>query len=430
MADNPRIFLPQSTGDVPGLDTALAGKVALHPQSIAMMGDSIVAQNGPVAGETSNGVTFIRNGRGWWHWANARLGQRFLWLGNYAVGGSTTTQQLSQLSSVATSGASHVLWMGGVNDLAVATPDPATTIAALSSGYAQIRSMGKVLIACTFYRSSSQTTAPKAAAQAKINAFIRKFCRENPDAILWDVASVMTAAGTSTARTDYCVQEVDLSYVHPNHAGAQAMGASLATLLAPVSRPLSPLITTSDDPYNLVTNGLFNGSTPTSWGSSNGAGGAVPGVVSRVNRTDGAPGWLWQAALAGTGGDTGKINLYFSNTAVTSTSHGGHVIIPRCYFEADTAGWNNIKHFRIWAQFVGASMASFAIEPDGSLGSFTASLFPSSGVLEGPPVMVPASGVTRVQFFAEIAASNPLAASAGTIRIGQVEIHDQTACGY
>lgn len=427
MADYPGV---RGIGQVDGLEGALAAKVALHRQSIVMMGDSITAQNGTPGGTTSNGTTFLHNAMGWWHWANARLGQRFQWLGNYAVGGSTTTQQLAQLPSVLSSDADYVLWLGGANDLAVIPLESMNTINALAAGYAQIRAAGKVLIACTFYRSSTQTSAEQAAAQAKINAFIRKYCRENPDVILWDVAPLMTVPLTSTARTDYCMLEVGGSYVHPNHAGAQAMGASLAALLAPITRPLSPLIATNDDPFNLISNGLFHGSVPSGWGSSNGSGAAPPGVVSRVNRTDGGIGGLYQAALAGTGSDSGKINLFASNTNVTSATHGGHVIIPRCYFEADAASWNNIKQVRIWAQYLGASGMSVAIQADGALGSLSSALFPSSCVLQGPPITVPSSGVTRVQFFAEIESANTAAASAGTIRIGQAEVHDLTACGY
>ena len=122
----------------------------------------------------------------------------------------------------------------------------------------------------TFYRSSSQTVSGQISAHHKINQFIRQYARSNRGVLLWDVAALMTDPTTGTVSTTYTRTEGDGSRVHPNNAGAQLMGRSLAELLARTTSPSSPLIAGPDDPYNLVTNGLFNGSVPTGWGNSDG----------------------------------------------------------------------------------------------------------------------------------------------------------------
>jgi hypothetical protein len=48
--------------------------------------------------------------------------------------------------------------------------------------------------------------------------------------------------------------------------------------------------------------------------------------------------------------------------------------------------------------------------------------------MSGPPITIPV-GATTIRMFIELA-TTAAAAGGGTVRIGQAEIHDLTACGY
>lgn len=420
--------------DTPTSQTAVkvAKSIAAQAQGmrVALMGDSRVAQCTQPWGYSSNGSTWVNDDRSWWHWAQIRMGQRFNYIHNSAVGGSTTADHVaSQLNVIAATDASLVIHWGHLNDMgASSTPDPAVTIANLTTIYDTLRARGKTLVVTVDYLQPAQSNPAQIAACAKVNAFIRSYARANPGVILWDAAALLIDPDTSYVRASYTTDGT-----HPNKTGALILGKSLADTLAPLYPPASSLIATNNDPYNLLPNGLMTGGTisPTGWGASDGAGGAVPGTLTKRTRTDGGPGYLWEAALAATGSGTGKITLYSPN--VSTTALVGHSVVPRVYFETGAWGgamdWTNIKHLHVWAACTGtATAASFPIFAASDSSSVSAVAFPRSGTLRGVPITIP-DGATNIRFWAEIATKDA-GAGGGTFRIGQAEIHDTTACGY
>lgn len=397
-------------------------------QRIALMGDSRTALCTQPGGFTSNGTTYVYDDRSWFLWAQIALGQRLDYILNTAVGGTTTAQQIVQLAPIVASAATHVVHWGFLNDMGVSNnPDPLVTIANLTTIYDSVRAAGKVIVAVIDYLQPAQSAAAQIAANAKVNAFIRKYAREHPNVILWDAAALLIDPDTGFIRASYTIDGT-----HPNKWGSMILGRSLAATLEPVTRPLSPLITTSNDPYNLVPNGLFLGSIPTGWGATNGAGGAIPGTTTRVTRTDGGPGYLWQIALAATGADTGKIVAFTPSIDVTARI--GHVVAPRCYYETGVQGgildWVNIEHFYAYCSVTAGTGAgaSFTLFPASDSASVQSAYFPRAGILQGPSITIP-TGATAMRFWAEIA-TPAAAAGSGTVRLGQAEIHDFTTSGY
>src|SRR5581483_1556993 len=132
--------------------TRLNGSSQPSVSTVALLGTSITNLNGTISGDDGAG-NYLRDARGYWNWANILLGQRFTLVAQKGVGGDTSTQMLSRLSTDILALAPTLGWCVlelFVNDIGTtATPNTATSIANATSIINQLLAAGIRPVLCT-----------------------------------------------------------------------------------------------------------------------------------------------------------------------------------------------------------------------------------------------------------------------------------------
>jgi hypothetical protein len=256
------------------------------PAGVAFVGDSIVNNSGTFDGSSNPSPRY--ECRAWMEWARAINGASWERVGpsdkyGWATGGYTTDQIIAAgyHTSAASSSATIVAVLAGTNDLAAQTA--AYVLTNLQALWAPSLAAGKTVIACTLLPRSDQIVKVDA-----VNLLIRRACATTKNLVLCDMYGAMVDPSTGaplTTRSD--------DGVHPNLAGAGAMGVVFAQVMAslvPAGSPPDVRIEASADAITRNPFGLGNASgLPTNWSKFNlGSGSAV---ATKVARTDAGGEW-------------------------------------------------------------------------------------------------------------------------------------------
>jgi lysophospholipase L1-like esterase len=203
---------------------AASGRTApTVPADVILFGDSITANQGVPAGQTS---------LSWFASANTTLGGVFSFTRNAGVSGDTTALMLARLTNdVLPYQPSWVGVLGGVNDITADTVS-ATTIANLTAIYDAILARGARLICEVVLPCTSFSTAGRKAAVDAINAAIRAYASAHRPVVLIDWWAAFSDPNSNQGYDPLALYTSDGK--HPSATGAGVMGAVWAAAVASV----------------------------------------------------------------------------------------------------------------------------------------------------------------------------------------------------
>lgn len=331
-------FSTDASGNITGMAVG-SYTASLRPgNTVILFGCSITDNNY----DSTGGTPIVWQSWGYWTWANMLLGQRFNVLNESGVGGNTTTLGLARFARdvLAYQPKYWVAECGIVNDIFNSVA-PATTIANLTSMYAQAFAAGIITIAPTCTPATFNTA--QIAAWQQINAFIIDYCAKNPGMILVDVAAALESSTDGAPGATWTSDGI-----HPVILGAQLMGRAYYEVLDPIIPKAFPVNSTqskASPTKNVYLNGngwgsnasgangftLGTGCTgvgPDNWGLSRT--GTTTIVGSKVAASDWrAAGWFRAAVTTGSANDQA---LVFPQDAIFDPwTSGGGITLNRIY---------------------------------------------------------------------------------------------------
>lgn len=270
---------------------ALTAKLS-QPMTMAVLGDSLTEQGGELA-DYQGGPVLDSRPYAPWLWLNALLGWPFTLLGNFGIGGQTTSQILSRLDSVLAlnPGWLHVLMgtnnMGVTGGLAQAKADWTTLLDRCAR-----RSM--IVVGSTIPpRLGSSWSGTQRDDTLALNQWLSQQARSRGGFVLYDgFAAVADGAGSNFRALVYGRNPTS-DGVHLSSAGAYAVAKVGVAVLRPLIRASVPYANPTPGANLLVRPrpGLYaeGNAVPASWT----AGGASAGsaVYSDVDRIDGFGTW-------------------------------------------------------------------------------------------------------------------------------------------
>lgn len=331
-----------------GIFLPYAGK-NYNRNSLTMLGDSRLAQcyvdpNGTVR----NAANFIPIGL-------AMSGQRFSIAKNFAQSGYRSDQYLSA-TNVSGAFKTNAYWLmvyGIVNDISQLnnTVDPWNQY--IKPIVLQWIASGRSVILCTetgansFAASGANYLGPV----VKYNTQIREFCRTNPNAVLFDIASIVMMPNVScTINSAYTGDGVHINLV----AGASMVGRAFGALLSKLATPISGLVKSVDSIYSnggvqWFPNPLFTTTTGGNAGAGGFLTGAVPYGITSVNApagttivgsiVAGAYGNKYQMVVNTTQAGLVKLQMDLTGVAVENV---GDVFYANCQWDL-AAGATNFQ---------------------------------------------------------------------------------------
>ncbi|RYX78960.1 SGNH/GDSL hydrolase family protein [bacterium] len=384
------------------------GGTLLLPNTVALLGDSITMQNSTVDGYKANGY-FI--------WANALLGQRFNFIGQFGASGKTTNDLITEghVANAANSPASWVIELSGTNSLAASSAQQIAD--QRRSIWRTLTAAGKRVVVCTITPRDNpgdgQTTWDKV---REANRIIISYASSEPGVVLCDWYSTLVNPTTGK------VNLVNLyDGVHPNSVGASKMGRFLAdTLDSIIPKGNSVFAPDAYDPRSLMPNPFMLGDTSGGATSTNFyAIGSGTYSRSKVPRTDAIPGeWQQLTVTAAPNPATDGGQVQQQNTAVGVDWNVGDTVYGVMEFETDAAGWAG-RHLQLSIDFFqGAtpvpSPSSLRYGSNEIIALAADPLRPTRGILRTPNAQV-TTGATRIQ-------ANVYMRGLGTIRVGRLDV--------
>lgn len=363
--------------------------------TMVVLGDSLIEQGGMI---TAN-VHIAPNSP--WPWANILLNHRFKIVANAGVGGQTTSQILARLQSDCISlkpGWVHLLAgtnnMGAVGGLAQAKADITTMLDRL--GTAGIR----VAIGTIPPRITGNYTGTIKADTFALNAWIIDQARTRPGVVCVDYFSALADGSGNYSSTLYGWNPTT-DGTHLSATGGYACGRALAAALGTHTSGQHYWALNNPGP-NLLSDPRFlnggSGSAPSSWPLGGNATGTV--TWSKTARTDGVPG-SWQTVAVPTGSTT----LTFQNNATVDGTRlaAGDQVVGLVEFELsnlDQAATTGFQGFM--AHLKGYTGSAFTGTVS-TMSNYNAPNAARKGTLRTPVYTVPASGISIVALFIEIA---------------------------
>mgnify|MGYP003576498467 CR=1 FL=1 len=361
--------------------------------SVALIGDSITEQGGSQLRRIQ--------ALGYWSWARAFGGSRWdpVPNGNYldfATSGARTDFLIStQPPALLASGASLAIDQSGVNDCVQGVPD-ATIVANRLHIWKQCESAGiqPLALSITPIPSAASGNAGGILSQkvARVNEALRLTAIEN-NIPFFDYAAIMeTTSGSGIANVNFTQSATD---IHPNIAGAAALGRELARFLDENFQ----FTYNPRENVNFITSNVIlagSGAPPTSWGITNLGG----GVINSQSRVDGGEYHWWQIDLNGPfyitnvsanvgGSPAGKIVDAVAELEVVSGSFWAGVS-AQVYESGPTITADDL--------FVANVTPYPIVSSDGNILLRTPKMtIPSAGVLVTPLVYVRGTGVIRLR---------------------------------
>jgi lysophospholipase L1-like esterase len=173
----------------------------------------------------------ITQNQQWFTLANGATGTRYT-ATNFGVAGETSSQIKARVAAALAGSPKVLSVLAGTNDLGVAAPTSAAIIANLTAIYAQAKTAGSTVLACTitprnFDGAQTPLNAAQIAALNETNAWIRAQAGPQVKIVDWTV-QLSTGDGVTPNLTYFS------DHVHPNSAGAVVMAGVLDDVLASI----------------------------------------------------------------------------------------------------------------------------------------------------------------------------------------------------
>lgn len=380
--------------------------------NVGLIGASGTASNSTYSDyDAVSGPTRSYDSKGPVAWANIFLGHRLRIQYNLGVNGAEPDDIVTQATTLA---GGPVLvdycilgwdWSNGITN---SGENSTTTIGHLTTAINTLHDAGIKIILCSILPRTDANTSGEKQAIFETNNWMRLQGYRKGITFIDTASAIIDPTGTDP-RTGYTVDGV-----HPNTLGAMAIGRVIAEGLAPLVAGSRRILHTNGDTRLITANPMMTGTGGTkgsgvtgsiadSWTASY-VGTAATVTASKISRGDGS---YWQQ-LALTSGSTGSLWLYAGS--VGGTWSVGDQVIAECEFETDD-DWNTVTHFYMGLGFTGAPGAA-AFDVYQTESSPPTMLNPVEGVLQTPPINVPASTTLVVPAFI-------IKGTGGTVRISR-----------
>jgi lysophospholipase L1-like esterase len=385
--------------------------------TVVLLGDSITKQGTSNAGanDPDDGTySYSFNNIGYFGWLQTLMGHRFRLLRNAGVSGERTDQILLRVDSgVHAYNPAWCIVLAGTNDIIQSVPE-ATLKTNLGAIYDALLAKGVRVVACTIPANNTATTTAQKQAMHGANGFIRDYVRSHPGMVLvdWHAATADPSTGLPATSTS-------VDGTHPSCYGAWRLATVMSNALTPLVPPSLSMLGSNSDPYNLLTNGRFQGSggslsagmtgvLAASWNTQwlTTAGTAV---LSQVPRTDGILGSWQQIQLTGAG--TFAMYQQANPLSVWGLSPGDKVQLE-IEFDAD-ADWSGITRFGTDVSWFngGSGYGDTLLNSDATW----ATVNPRKGVLRTPVTIIPPTAA-RAQVYVRFYGT------AGTVRFDRARL--------
>jgi lysophospholipase L1-like esterase len=382
---------------IQGFDISQARKFSTPANTICIIGDSITG-NIPVY--QGNPVTMVYWSN-YFAWANSMLGHRFKILKCAGVGGEDSGQILARIySDVVAYKPGYCFVNAGQNDINRHADDVTEVITNLEKMYQILTDNNIRVITATLITNITwdDTFLQKI---FRINNWIKKYARENPNIILCDWYSAMSDPSTGVSRAEYVADSI-----HPNQYGHAILGKVIYDALKNIVPTVSHLLNSNSDAGNMIGNGLMLGDVSgvaTDWVVSSYTAGFTY-TASKVTRPDEIG--EWQQVVSEVEDCVSYLRYQNSNVGVDWNI--GDTVYAQCEYEMDDP-WVNKKNFCLSLE-----MGGIAVSDLRHYAAYNSPYVVSSGVFRTPEYQIPA-GSTKLSFYIYFT-------GAGTFRIGRAEI--------
>lgn len=378
----------------------------------AKLGSDVVpATSGNVAVVLGNSVDVLQespsaNSRNssWFNYCSILSMQQFCYGYNAGIAGNTTAQMLARFDTDVAPYAPKIVVVGGCeNDSDPANSISVSTFASnMTAIAAKVRSIGAALVVRTGCPSGSSKSTPNARqiATDQMNAWLRQNASALGAIAVLDFYAVLVDPATGVYRTAYDSGDG----IHPNDAGAYALGQYAADVLTPLLPFWTPMLPQDNFAAgNLFTNSLNLGElaadTPDGWWLANG----VAGGTASLEPSDFGNWYTTRWATASTAN-------WLCSQGLSMSGRDGHTILLTT---------------RVKSNLTTGQLGSWELAADSSL--YVRMTYNMAGKIpDGVLAMkavVPES-TTYLNFQAQVPSG-----AVGEVSIGQCALYDLTAIG-
>lgn len=316
------------------------GSAPISGGSVVLFGTSLEAQNGGGADELDPSTPDLSlNGRGWFHWANAFLGNRLRMVRNAGVSGNTYAQMRARIDADVLAYPSDWVFMGGpTND----TSNGRT--------YAEIIADATAILDKLAGRKVLMLTAPPTVAHTgseiqvlfQVNAWIRRLPQTRKNIVVADVWNAIAAPGT-VSPTD----GLTIDGIHYNLNGAARVGRVAADAVRQWLPNTPHIVSNAADPTSVIANPTFD---------TNGAGWSVLGTGVTAAYEPDDMSFVNRAKLTFTGvTSTGNLGIQYEENI-----SGGRFAIGDKVRCSARIRWENVTPLTVAARFGPLAMLSMA----------------------------------------------------------------------
>ena len=378
----------------------------------AKLGSDVVpATSGNVAVVLGNSVDVLQespsaNSRNssWFNYCSILSMQQFCYGYNAGIAGNTTAQMLARFDTDVTPYAPKIVVVGGCeNDSDPANSISVSTFASnMTAIAAKVRSIGAALVVRTGCPSGSSKSTPDARqiATDQMNAWLRQNASALGAIAVLDFYAVLVDPATGVYRTAYDSGDG----IHPNDAGAYALGQYAADVLTPLLPFWTPMLPQDNFAAgNLFTNSLNLGAlasnAPDGWYLANG----VAGGTASLEPSDFGNWYTTRWATASTAN-------WSCSQGLSVSGRDGHTILLTT---------------RVKSNLTTGQLGSWELSADTSM--YVRMTYNMAGKIPdgvlAVKAVVPAS-TTYLNFQAQVPSG-----AVGEVSIGQCALYDLTAIG-
>ena len=377
----------------------------------AKLGSDVVpATSGNVAVVLGNSVDVLQespsaNSRNssWFNYCSILSMQQFCYGYNAGIAGNTTAQMLARFDTDVAPYAPKIVVVGGCeNDSDPANSISVSTFASnMTAIAAKVRSIGAALVVRTGCPSGSSKSTPDARqiATDQMNAWLRQNASALGAIAVLDFYAVLVDPATGVYRTAYDSGDG----IHPNDAGAYALGQYAADVLTPLLPFWTPLLPQDNFAAgNLFTNSLLGAlasNAPDGWYLANG----VAGGTASLEPSDFGNWYTTRWATASTAN-------WSCSQGLSVSGRDGHTILLTT---------------RVKSNLTTGQLGSWELSADTSL--YVRMTYNMAGKIPdgvlAVKAVVPAS-TTYLNFQAQVPSG-----AVGEVSIGQCALYDLTAIG-
>lgn len=220
--------------------------------SVILFGTSLENQNGSGADVVDPASGTALNGRGWFHWTNAYLGNQLKLIRNSGIGSNTYAQMLARVDADVLAYNSDWVFMGGpTND----TSTGRTTVEIIADITALLDKLKSRKVLLLTAPPTSAHSGTEITVLFEINAWIRQLPLTHRNIIVVDVWSALAAPGSVTPLTGMTTDGI-----HYSASGAVRIGKLAADALRPWIASAPAGVSNAIDPTSVIANPTFDSS--------------------------------------------------------------------------------------------------------------------------------------------------------------------------